>query len=84
MKCDKCFFCTHIGKDVLFPYPVKLCKRTNEYKMPFVMLDETRARQLDFSKMSDCKIWHETGCDIHPSTVRAAKERFIKSLEEEE
>ena len=26
MKCDKCFFCTHVGKGIYADYPVKFCK----------------------------------------------------------
>jgi hypothetical protein len=41
-------------------------------------------RQLDFSNIKDCKIWHEVGCNIHPSRVSKAKRVFLKSLEEED
>ena len=84
MKCDRCFFCTHIGKGVLYPFPVKYCKRTGEYKLPCVMVNENTIKQLDFNKMSDLKLWHEAGCDIHPSTVAKAKRDFIRKLEEGE
>lgn len=87
MKCDKCFFCTHIGKGIYADFPVKYCKYRKEYKLPFIWAHENGAltqRRLDFSKMSDCKIWHETGCDIHPNTVAKAKREFIKRLEAEE
>lgn len=82
MKCDKCFFCTHIGKGIVADYPVKYCKYKKEYKYPFVMTQDNGGtlRRLDFGKMSDCKIWHDVGCNIHPSRVRKAKEDFIKSL----
>jgi len=84
MKCDKCWFCTHIGAGIYAPYPLKLCKRTGEYKMPFVLLnDKGQTRQLDFREMSDLKIWHETGCDIHPKTVEKAKNDFIRKMEQE-
>lgn len=87
MKCDKCFFCTHIGKGIYADFPVKYCKHRKEYKLPFIWVHKNGAltqRQLDFNKMSDCKIWHEVGCNIHPNTVAKAKRKFIKRLEAEE
>lgn len=86
MKCDKCFFCVKIGAGIHAEYPVKYCRHTRQYKLPFVTTFEDGkpvTRQLDLSKMSDCKIWREAGCDIHPSTVRKAKNDFLKSLEKE-
>ena len=79
MKCDKCWFCTHIGANIYASYPLKYCKLTGNYFIPFI--GENRERQLDFRKMSDLKIWHETGCDIHPSKVAKAKRDYIKKLE---
>lgn len=88
MKCDKCWFCTKIGAGIYAPYPVKYCKHSEKYFTPFVVTGvdgkTVEQRQLDFRKMSDLKIWHETGCDIHPSTVAKAKRDFIKSLENKE
>ena len=86
MKCDKCFFCTHIGAGIYAGYPVKYCKYYNSYKVPFVYTQDNGGtqRQLDFRKVSDCKIWHEVGCNIHPSRVEKAKREFIKSMEEGE
>ena len=83
MKCDKCWFCTHIGAGIYAPYPLKYCKHTGEYKAPFIYTQDHEhiERQLDFRKISDLKIWHEAGCDIHPSKVAKAKRDFIKSLE---
>jgi len=75
MKCDKCFFCTHIGKGIYDDYPVKYCKYQKIYLLPIV-----DGRKLDFNNMKDCKLWHETGCNIHPSKVKKAKEDFLKSL----
>lgn len=84
MKCDKCFFCAHIGKGIFADYPVKFCKHQAIYIAPFVTTYENgkpTIRELDFSKSSDCKIWHEMGCNIHPNTVKKAKKKFLKSLE---
>ena len=85
MKCDRCFFCTHIGKGVQTDYPMKYCKHFKEYKLPFVCVHDERGtrvtRQLDLSKMSDCKLWRDVGCNIHPSTVAKARREFIESLE---
>lgn len=86
MKCDKCFFCTHIGKGIYADYPVKYCKYHKKYLLPFV---ETQGnggvkRRLDFNNMKDCKIWSKTGCNIHPSKVKKAKNDFLKSLVEED
>ena len=85
MKCDKCFFCVHIGKGIYADYPVKYCKYQKKYHLPFVSTQDHGGtkRQLDFTRMKDCKIWHETGCNIHPSRVAKAKRDFIKSLEAE-
>ena len=82
MKCDKCFFCTHIGRGIIADYPAKYCKYTKEYKIPFVQTQDNGGtyRRLDFNKVSDCKIWHEVGCNIHPSRVEKAKRDFLKSL----
>ena len=41
-------------------------------------------RKLDLGKISDLKIWHEVGCNIHPSRVAKAKRDFIKSFEAKE
>ena len=86
MKCDRCFFCTHIGRGIYAEYPVKYCKYFKKYLLPFVeTLDNGGTkRQLDFSSMKDCKIWHETGCNIHPSRVNKAKRDFFKRLSEQE
>ena len=86
MKCEKCFFCTRIGAGIYAPYPVKYCKHTGKYKLPFVTEYQNGKpveRQLDFNKTSDCKIWHDVGCNIHPNTVKKAKNNFIKRLESE-
>lgn len=85
MKCDKCFFCTHIGKGIYAEYPVKYCKYHKKYLLPFIETQDNGGikRQLDFSNMKDCRIWHETGCNIHFSRVEKAKRDFIKSLEGE-
>lgn len=84
MKCDKCFFCTRIGKGIYADYPVKYCKYYNKYFVPLVETQDNGGtkRRLDFNKMSDCKIWSQTGCNIHPSRVQKAKRAFIKELEE--
>lgn len=85
MKCEKCFFCVHIGKGVYADYPVKYCKYHKKYIQPFVFTQDNGGmyRRLDFSKISDCKIWHETGCNIHPSKVAKAKRDFIKEVADE-
>ena len=80
MKCDKCFFCTHIGKGIYADYPVKYCKVADKYFMPFVM-ENGEKRKLDFSDLNDLKTWRGTGCNIHPKTVEKAKQDFLKSLE---
>ncbi len=80
MKCDKCFFCTHIGKGIYADYPVKYCKFADQYFMPFVM-ENGEKRKLDFSNLNDLKTWRGTGCNIHPKTVEKAKQEFLKSLE---
>ena len=80
MKCDKCFFCTHIGKGIYADYPVKYCKVTQQYFMPFVM-ENGEKRKLDFSDLNDLKTWRGTGCNIHPKTVEKAKRDFLKSLD---
>ena len=86
MKCDKCFFCCHIGKGIYADYPVKYCRYHKKYILPFVETQDNGGtkRQLDFSNIKDCKIWHEVGCNIHPSRVSKAKRDFFKSLEEED
>ena len=86
MKCDKCFFCCHVGKGIYADYPVKYCKHYKKYILPFVETQDNGGtkRQLDFSNIKDCKIWHEVGCNIHPSRVNKAKRDFIKSLESED
>ena len=80
MKCDKCFFCTHIGKGIYADYPVKICKIDHQYFLPFVM-ENGEKRKLDFSDTNDLKTWHGTGCNIHPKTVEKAKQDFLKLLE---
>lgn len=84
MKCDKCFFCTNIGAGIYADYPVKFCKYYKTYKLPFVLTADNGGikRQLDFSNIKDCKIWHEVGCNIHSSRVAKAKREFLKSLED--
>lgn len=87
MKCDKCFFCTHIGKGIYAEFPVKYCQHKKEYKLPFVWVKENNVlsqRPLDFNNMKDCKIWHEVGCGIHPSTVEKAKRDFLALIMAEE
>ena len=83
---DKCFFCCHVGKGIYADYPVKYCKYYKKYILPFVETQDNGGtkRQLDFSDIKDCKIWHEVGCNIHPSRVNKAKRDFIKSLESED
>ena len=85
MKCNKCFFCVHIGKGIYADYPVKYCKYLERYIVPFVGSQDNGGiqRKLDLNKMSDCKIWSQTGCNIHPSRVAKAKRDFIKSIEAE-
>ena len=80
MKCDKCFFCTHIGKGIHADYPVKYCKLRKHYFIPFVE-EKGERRKLDFSDMKDLKTWHGTGCRIHPGTVEKAKQEFLSSME---
>ena len=85
MKCDKCFFCVHIGAGIYAQFPVKHCRRTDEMKIPFIEEHkdgELITRKLDFSNISDCKIWHEVGCDIHPSKVAKAKRDYIDKMGE--
>lgn len=85
MKCDRCWYCTHIGAAIYAPYPVKYCKHTGKYITPFIEYHKDGKlvkRQLDLSKISDFKIWHETGCNIHPNTVAKAKRKFLKELED--
>lgn len=86
MKCDKCFFCTHIGAGIYADYPVKYCKHYENYKIPFAYTQDHGGvmRKLDLGKISDLKIWHEVGCNIHPSRVAKAKRDFIKSFEAKE
>ena len=81
MKCDKCFFCCHIGSGIYADYPVKYCKYKKKYLTPFVPKQDGTLRQLDFREKSDLKIWHNAGCNIHPSKVAKAKRDFIKGLE---
>lgn len=87
MKCEKCFFCTTIGRGIYADYPIKFCKFTKECKIPFVscVSDEgvLTTRKLDFSDMKDCKIWHDVGCNIHPATVAKAKREFIRKMEDD-
>ena len=86
MKCDRCFFCLHIGRGIYADVPVKYCRRTKQYLFPVVteyVGVEAFRRKLDFNDMKDCKLWHNVGCNIHPSTVEKAKRDFIKRLEEE-
>ena len=83
MKCSKCFFCCNIGKGVMYDFPVKYCRHTKQYKFPFIWIEENGTltqRQLDFSKESDCKIWREVGCDIHPAKVKKAKNEYIEKM----
>ena len=86
MKCDKCFFCCHIGKGIYADFPVKYCRYYKSYKLPFVYTADNGGikRPLDFNNAKDCKIWHEVGCNIHPSRVKKAKDDFIKNLEQTE
>lgn len=86
MKCDKCFFCTHIGAGIYASYPVKYCKYSKDYKLPFVYTQDHGGvmRPLNLRDIRDLKIWHEVGCNIHPSRVKKAKREFIKSLENAE
>lgn len=86
MKCYKCFYCYYIGKGIYADYPVKYCRYHKKYILPFVETQDNGGtkRQLDFSNIKDCKIWHEVGCNIHPSRVSKAKSDFLKSLEEAE
>lgn len=82
MKCDKCFFCCNIGKGIYADYPVKYCRRTTEYKLPFVETQDGKMRQLDFNNYKDCMIWHNVGCNIHPKTIEKAKREYFKRYEE--
>ena len=86
MKCDKCFFCTKIGKGIIDDFPMKYCKLNKTYKIPFVDGYSTKTgsyrRQLDFSNYNDCKIWSEVGCDIHPATVAKAKRDALRKIME--
>lgn len=86
MKCDKCFFCAHIGAGIYADFPVKYCRHTQQYKLPFVWVHEKGVltqRQLNLREIEDLKIWHEAGCNIHPNTVKKAKRAFLNSLEAE-
>ena len=58
MKCDRCFFCTHIGRGIYAEYPVKYCKYQKKYILPFVETQDNggTARLLDFGNRKDCKI----------------------------
>ena len=80
MKCDNCFFCTHIGKGIYADYPVKFCKLRKQYFLPIVE-ENGKTRKLDFSDMKDLKMWHGAGCRIHPKTVEKAEKEFWRSLE---
>lgn len=85
MKCRKCFFACYMGKGTLADVPLIYCKFHKTYQKPFVCEYENgkpKIRQLDFSKREDIKIWYEVGCNIHPNTVKKAKNKFLKSLEE--
>lgn len=83
MKCDYCFFCTHIGKGIYGKYPVKYCKYHKKHLLPFVYTQDNGGtyRELDFENAKDCETWHKTGCNIHPSRVEKARKEFIESLE---
>ena len=84
MRCERCWFCTRIGAGIYAEFPVKYCKYRKEYILPFVTSfkdGQAVERRLDFNKTEDCRIWHGVGCIIHPSTVKKAKEEFIKRLE---
>lgn len=86
MKCDKCFYCAHIGAGIYASFPVKYCRRTEEYRLPFEWVrvnGELVQRELDFSNITDLKIWHEVGCGVHPSTVARAKRDFLKRAKAE-
>ena len=86
MKCDNCFFCTHIGKGIVGEYPAKYCKYYNKYFFPFVQTQDNGGtfRPLDFNNMNDCKRWSNVGCNIHPARVKKAKEDLFKRIENEE
>ena len=85
MKCDNCFFCVHIGRSIYAEYPVKYCKYHKKYFLPFVETQDNggTARLLDFSNRKYCKIWSDTGCNIHPSRVKKAKNEVLQRLENE-
>ena len=36
----------------------------------------------DENKMEDCKIWAETGCNIHPNTVKKAIRKYFKEAKD--
>lgn len=71
MKCDKCWFCTHIGAGIYAPYSLKYCKHTGEYKIPFILTKDGKGieKQLDFRKMSDLKIWHAICASIRAGKI---------------
>ena len=85
MKCDNCFFCVHIGRSIYAEYPVKYCKYHKKYFLPFVETQDNggTARPLNFNDMKDLKMWSETGCNIHPSRVKKAKNEVLQRLENE-
>lgn len=85
MRCEKCWFCTEIGAGIYADYPVKFCKHSKEYILPFVTTfkdGKAAERKLDLKQIGDLRIWHGVGCLIHPATVKKAKEEFIKSMED--
>ena len=87
MKCDRCFFCCHIGKGILCDFPVKYCRYTGKYILPIELVEENGAqiqRELDLRKMSDCKIWAKAGCHIDPAFVKKAERDYILTMMEKE
>lgn len=87
MRCDRCFFCTHIGAGIYAEYPVKYCKRSEKYILPIITRFENGKpveTKLNLKDIEDLKVWHSVGCNIHPNTVKAAIKKFIKSLEVDE
>lgn len=85
MKCDRCFYCCHIGEGIYADFPVKYCRHTKTYKLPFIVYHEKGKlvkRQLDLDKMEDCKIWAETGCNIHPNTVKKVIRKYFKEAKD--
>jgi hypothetical protein len=85
MKCDRCFFCTHIGRGIYAEYPVKYCKYHKKYLLPFVETQDNggTVRPLDFNNKKDLKMWSETGCNTHPSRVEKVKNEVLQRLENE-